>query len=74
MTGGTSSLLAILSLFGVQATEPAAPAMTPWPEAVRTAQSSHSTKCKTAAGLCYVPAAPVGSPCSCSGSPGTIIR
>ena len=34
---------------------------------------SYSSKCSTGATICIVPAQPVGSPCSCGGTPGTII-
>lgn len=40
---------------------------------VKLAQSI-STKCSTSTGTCYVSPAPVGSPCSCNGVPGSIIH
>ena len=33
----------------------------------------YSAKCATRAGICYVPAQPLGSPCWCGSDPGTIV-
>lgn len=55
-------------------TEAAAPAQ-PGARALRGDRltQNYSSKCSTGATICIVPAQPVGSPCSCSGTPGTII-
>jgi hypothetical protein len=41
-------------------------------ENVKVAQN-YSSRCSTNVGICYVPPAPVGSPCSCGNAPGTIV-
>ncbi len=57
--------------------EPVKPEAAPAPQATprhdERLTQSYSSKCSTGASICIVPAQPVGSPCSCGGTPGTII-
>jgi hypothetical protein len=73
---GLALVFIVTSGWAMSATEPAAPAgsvpefserQLDWGQRQTLAQV-RSTKCSSAAGLCYTPTAyPVGTPCSCGG-------